>query len=124
MTIFVYIVIAFCCVVLIAAVLLQPSKGGGLSALGGSSQSVFGSTGGTTFLFRTTMIMATIVAVLSLWLTRSQIQKAQSSVIDISAPAIDPNLLKAPTTPAETTPPPAEAAPQNLPTAPAATPGK
>jgi preprotein translocase subunit SecG len=109
-----YIVVIFSCLILIGAVLLQPSKGGGISALGGSSQSVFGSTGGTTFLFRATMIAAAIIMVGSIIITRVKVKESTSTVIDsvpllATPPAAEQSQAPAPSTA------PATDAPANTP---------
>jgi preprotein translocase subunit SecG len=82
MTTFLTILLVLASIILIVAVLVQPAKAGGLSPLGGSSQSVFGSTGGTTFLFRLTMWTAAFIMVVCLWMTRSNIQEGKQSVLD------------------------------------------
>lgn len=92
--------------ILIGAVLLQPSKGTTGGVLGGSSQSLFGSTGGTTFLFRLTMWCAGILMAGSLFLTWTRIREGRQSVLDSvpmnnSAPPAAPanNAPAAPTGP-------------------------
>ena len=82
MVVLLKVIIALLSIISIAAVLLQPSKGDAGGALGGSSQSVFGSTGGTTFLFRLTMWCFAIVASLCIFLARSHLSDSRKSVID------------------------------------------
>ena len=72
------------CLILITAVLLQPSKGG--AALGGSAQSVFGSSGATSFLFKITMWMAFFIMASSIYLSHYRIQESRRSVINATAP--------------------------------------
>jgi preprotein translocase subunit SecG len=86
MTTLVTILMILSAFILIVAVLLQPAKGTTGGVLGGSSQSLFGSTGGTTFLFRLTMWCAGIIMVGALFLTWSRIREGRQSVLD-SIPA-------------------------------------
>ena len=97
------VIIALLSIISIVAVLLQPSKGDAGGALGGSSQSVFGSTGGTTFLFRLTMWCFAIVASLCIFLARSHLSDSRKSVID-SLPLSALPAAPAPAAPATTTP--------------------
>lgn len=54
------------CVFLIAVVLLQAGRGGGMgAAFGGASQTVFGASGGANFLTRLTVTMAALFMLLS-----------------------------------------------------------
>jgi len=74
------------CVILILVVLLQAGKGANMgAAFGGSSQTVFGSTGPGTFLGKMTTIVATVFMLTSLALSYAAIHKG-SSVIDNTAP--------------------------------------
>jgi preprotein translocase subunit SecG len=69
MTIFLMIVHIFVCLFLIAVVLLQSGKGAEIgAAFGGSSQTLFGSRGGATFLGKMTTIVAVVFMVTSLLL--------------------------------------------------------
>jgi preprotein translocase subunit SecG len=109
MMIILYTLIVLSCLILIGAVLLQPAKGGGISALGGTSQSVFGSTGGTTFLFRTTMVLAAIIMTSALLIARYGVKKDKTSVtdsvaIDVVQPPTEPQMGTAPATPPATAP--------------------
>lgn len=56
---FLIIMHLFVCIALIAVVLLQSGKGGGLAggAFGGSAQTVFGGRGATDFITRATMVL-------------------------------------------------------------------
>src|SRR5262245_11012225 len=63
---FVYVMV---CVFLILVVLLQAGKGGMGAAFGGSSQTVFGSSGAGNFLTRLTVISAALFMMLSAALT-------------------------------------------------------
>jgi preprotein translocase subunit SecG len=88
---FLTVILVLACFILVVSVLLQPAKSGGLTALGGTSQSIFGSTGGTTFLFRLSMWCGAIIMGISLLIARLQMTERKSSVFDkvttnISAP--------------------------------------
>ena len=62
MTLFINIIHIFSCIVLIMIVLLQTGKGTDMGSAfgGGTSQTLFGSTGASTFLSKVTTIMAII----------------------------------------------------------------
>jgi preprotein translocase subunit SecG len=66
---FLYIVYVMVCLFLILVVLLQAGKGGMGAAFGGSSQTVFGSSGAGNFLTRLTVISAALFMMLSATLT-------------------------------------------------------
>jgi preprotein translocase subunit SecG len=73
-------------VVLILVVLLQAGKGASMgAAFGGSSQTVFGSTGPGSFLGKMTTVIATVFMLTSLALSYAAIHKG-SSVVDKTAP--------------------------------------
>ena len=97
------------CIVLVTSVLLQPSKGG--AAFSASPQGVFGSSGGTNFLFKVTMAMAAFLMVSSIILSRDKIQEAKRSFIDTGIPA--------PGTPTPLVPPPGTSPGGAAPVAPA-----
>jgi preprotein translocase subunit SecG len=106
MTTVISILLVLASLIVVVAILLQPAKAGA-SALGGSSQSVFGSTGGTTFLFRVTMWTAAFIMAACLFLGWYKIRNNKSSVIDgalvippVSAPATSGTVPAAPTAPA------------------------
>ena len=104
------------CLALICIVLLQHGKGAGIgAAFGGSSQTVFGSTGAAPFLAKLTAAAAILFMCTSLALTFFTRQKETSIMQDVG---------KKPTV-QETVPakPEAPAAPQK-PAAPAPTPGQ
>jgi preprotein translocase subunit SecG len=63
--IFIHLVV---CLALVAVVLMQSGKGGGLAggAFGGSAQTVFGGRGATDFMTRATMVLGGLFFVLSL----------------------------------------------------------
>jgi len=105
---------------MIALILLQPSKGG--SFFTASNQGVFGSSGGTTFLFRATMWCATFLAVTCIFLSWMRVKEAGESVVNELVPSSLPvNSSSAPGIPATGAPTslaPVNSAPAN--TAPAA----
>ena len=85
MHIIVTIMHIFVCVILILVVLLQAGKGANMgAAFGGSSQTVFGSSGAGTFLGKMTTIVAAIFMMTSLTLSYFSLTKT-SSIMD-SAP--------------------------------------
>ncbi len=70
MHIFITVVHILIAVVLILTVLLQAGKGSEMgAAFGGSSQTIFGSRGATTFLAKVTVGAAVLFMVTSLWLS-------------------------------------------------------
>jgi preprotein translocase subunit SecG len=88
------------CVILILVVLLQAGKGANMGAVfGGSSQTVFGSSGPGSFLGKMTTVVAAVFMLTSLALSYSATHKA-SSVME-----------KAPQAQEQTMPAPAEKAP-------------
>jgi preprotein translocase subunit SecG len=98
------------CLALIVIVLLQHGKGAGIgAAFGGSSQTVFGSTGAAPFLAKLTAVAAILFMVTSLGLTFMGRQKGASVMRGAgqTAPAA-PALPYAPPAPA---PPPASGPP-------------
>jgi preprotein translocase subunit SecG len=77
------------CVALIMIVLLQTGKGTDMGAAfgGGSSQTLFGSTGASTFLTKATAIAAIVFMLTSLALAYISSHRTESSVLsDIQAP--------------------------------------
>ena len=65
---FIKVIHIIVCVFLIVLVLLQPGKGGDLGSVfgGGSSDSVFGSSGAGNFMTKTTTILATVFFIMSI----------------------------------------------------------
>lgn len=80
------------CIVLILVVLLQAGKGANMgAAFGGSSQTVFGSSGAGTFLGKMTAAIAIIFMLTSLTLTYSASRKGSSlfgSAVPVTRQAI------------------------------------
>lgn len=77
------------CIALIMIVLLQTGKGADMGAVfgGGGSQTLFGSTGASTFLTKATTIAAIVFMITSLTLAYIYSHKTEPSVIsDVKAP--------------------------------------
>jgi preprotein translocase subunit SecG len=101
------------CVALIVIVLLQKGRGADIGALfGGSSQTLFGSTGGSTFFNRLTTSVAVIFMLTSLTLAyRSQRAGSDSIMKGVKPAATAPAPGTEQTPPAAATSEPAKAAP-------------
>jgi len=89
--IFIHVIV---CVALIMIVLLQTGKGGDMGAAfgGGSSQSLFGSTGASTFLSKATTVAAIVFMITSLALAYMSSNRTGKSIMTttptpVSAPA-------------------------------------
>ena len=93
------------CVFIVLAVLVQSGKGAEISAsFGGSSQTVFGSTGGANFFQMFTGVCAALFMITSVFLATQGGNRAMSkSVMDVSVPSTSTSAPAA-TTPAATTP--------------------
>ena len=88
--IFIHVIV---CIALIMIVLLQTGKGGDMGAAfgGGSSQSLFGSTGASTFLSKATTVAAVVFMVTSLALAyMSSNQTGKSIMTNTQAPVSAP----------------------------------
>lgn len=99
------------CFVLILVVLLQAGKGANMgAAFGGSSQTVFGSSGAGTFLGKLTATVAVIFMLTSLILTYTAGHRSSSSLLERSKipitqqapPAASPDAAKQPVLPPAT----------------------
>ena len=117
------IVHVLACIFLVLVVLLQTGKGAEMGAVfGGSSSTVFGSSGAGTFLTRLTTATAIIFMVTSLSLTYLSARRNTATVFDTAppsaaapeAPAPDAGAPEAaaPEAPAPAAPAPAAPAPQ------------
>jgi preprotein translocase subunit SecG len=113
MVVLMIVVHVLVCVSLIGIVLLQQGKGAEMgAAFGGSSQTLFGSTGATTFLGKLTAGAATVFMLTSMGLTYWGGQRYKTTIIsDRPAPAAP--------APAPSAPPAPAAAPSASDTAPA-----
>ena len=79
-------------IILIIAILLQPGKGGDLGSMfgGGSSESVFGSSGSVPFLAKLTRVVAIVFFATSLSLGYFALRGGGSSVIEgVKPPSVD-----------------------------------
>ena len=115
MQILITIVHVFACIVLILVVLLQAGKGANMGAVfGGSSQTVFGSSGPGTFLGKMTTAIAIIFMLTSLSLSYSASRKG-NSLMEGAAKPVAQKTVPAPTPAAP--PAPMPQSPAALPTA-------
>ncbi|MCA1905185.1 MAG: preprotein translocase subunit SecG [Desulfarculus sp.] len=106
MTTVVLIIHLLVCLGLILVVLLQAGKGASMgAAFGGSSQTVFGSAGATTFLAKLTTAVAVVFMLTSLGLAMFLGRTTSPSVVD-QVP-MNPPAQSAPATSAPTAPAPA-----------------
>jgi len=106
------------CFALISIVLLQHGKGAGIgAAFGGSSQTVFGSTGAAPFLAKLTAAAAILFMLTSLSLTFIGRQQEASVMQKVKGKPATKQKAPAPT-------PPAQPAKKPAPSAPPAAPGK
>ncbi|HPC04478.1 MAG TPA: preprotein translocase subunit SecG [Syntrophales bacterium] len=87
MFILVTVIHVIICFLLIMIVLLQSGRGADMgAAFGGSSQTIFGSSGPTTFLGKMTTVIATVFMLTSLWLAYFAVHKAPSVMDGVSVP--------------------------------------
>jgi preprotein translocase subunit SecG len=115
MTTFVTVIHIVTCVLIMIVVLMQSGKGAEISAtLGGSSNTVFGSSGGSNFFSKTTFVLAAVFMFTSVTLTILGTREKRS-VFDSAPTTTSATLPKS----GETVPATAPAAPVN--SAPAAT---
>lgn len=78
------------CIAMILTVLLQTGKGADMgAAFGGSSQTVFGSSGPGTFLGKMTTFIAIFFMLTSLWLAYSSTHKTSSIMEDASTAGVE-----------------------------------
>ncbi|MDM8552846.1 preprotein translocase subunit SecG [Desulfobacterales bacterium HSG2] len=92
MSILLVVVHVIVCIALIMIVLLQTGKGADMGAAfgGGSSQTLFGSTGASTFLGKLTTVAAVVFMITSLGLAYISSQKTGTSIMtDISPAAVE-----------------------------------
>ena len=87
MHIFISIIHISVCILLVIIVLLQRGKGASMgAAFGGSSQTLFGSSGPGTLLGKMTTAIAVVFMLTSLWLAYFAVHKG-SSIMQGSTPA-------------------------------------
>ena len=85
MHIFITLLHIIVCIILILVVLLQAGKGANMgAAFGGSSQTVFGSSGAGTFLGKMTTIVAAVFMLTSLTLSYFSVYKGSSIMDSVS----------------------------------------
>ena len=114
MSVFLVVIHVSVCVALIMIVLLQTGKGADMGAAfgGGSSQTLFGSTGASSFLGKATTVAAVVFMLTSFALAYMSSNRTGSSVMtDTKAPIEQ----KAPTAPEKSLPFEAETLPPETP---------
>jgi len=83
---FIVIIHILACLSMILVVLLQTGKGADMgAAFGGSSQTIFGSSGAGTFLGKVTTGIAVVFMLTSLWLAYFAVQRSDSVVREARA---------------------------------------
>jgi preprotein translocase subunit SecG len=123
MTVLLVILHVVVCVALIMIVLLQTGKGADIGAAfgGGSSSTLFGTTGASTFLSKATTVAAIVFMLTSLALAYLASHRPASSVLTETPAAVETKAPEAAPAPA-TTPAPAGAPTEAKPDAPAKSP--
>ncbi len=99
MTIFLLIIHVVMCFALILIVLLQTGKGADMGSAfgGGSSQTLFGSTGASTFLSKATTAAAVVFMLTSLTLAYISTHRPGASIMmDIPPPAVEQGVEQTP----------------------------
>jgi len=88
MSILIVLVHIIVCIALILIVLLQTGKGADMGAAfgGGTSQTLFGASGGATFLSKATTVIAIVFMITSLLLAYASTQRGHSIMLDAKAP--------------------------------------
>lgn len=80
---FIFVLHVLSCLFLIALILVQHGQGANMgAAFGGSSQTVFGSRGPTTFLNKLTIVVAVIFLSASIYLAQAARVQTSTSVVD------------------------------------------
>jgi preprotein translocase subunit SecG len=119
MIILVTIVHVFVSIGLILVVLLQTGKGAEIGAVfGGSSSTIFGSSGAGNFLTRLTTGMAIVFMITSLMLGYFSGRRPSATIFDNRAPVTEPAPAGAPTPSGQQTAPKESAGSQSVPPAP------
>jgi preprotein translocase subunit SecG len=120
MTTVVVVIHIVVCLALISTVLLQHGKGAGIgAAFGGSSQTVFGSTGAAPFLAKLTAAVAILFMLTSLTLTFLGRQQEASVMEKLPNKPAAQQQVPAPAAPAPPTAPAAKPTPTPAPAKPA-----
>jgi preprotein translocase subunit SecG len=113
------------CIILILVVLLQAGRGASMgAAFGGSSQTLFGSTGPGTFLGKMTTVIAMIFMLTSLALSYNSLHRAPSLIDSAPRTKAEKTLPKAPMPQSAAPAVPAQPATPVSPEKPASTGGK
>ncbi len=91
MYVFLAVVHVVACIMLILIVLLQRGRGADMGAVfgGGSSQTIFGSSGPGTFLGKVTAVIAAVFMITSLWLAYSATHKGSVMEGAAGRPAVE-----------------------------------
>lgn len=99
MTLILIIVHVVACVALIMIVLLQTGKGTDMGAAfgGGASQTLFGSTGASTFLSKATTVAAVVFMLTSLFLAYKSGQRNEGSIMSKQPAPVTQSAPAAPT---------------------------
>lgn len=107
MSVLLIVIHVIVCVALIMIVLLQTGKGADMGAAfgGGSSQSLFGSTGASTFLSKATTVAAIVFMITSLALAYMSSDRTGKSIMtNVPVPAAAPAVSETKTDAAQNTP--------------------
>jgi preprotein translocase subunit SecG len=111
-------------ILLIGIVLIQKSKGGGLSSQFGGAGTMMGVRQTNSFLEKATWTLAALIAILSIVsafvMPKESHETAVRTTTETSAPAMPGNQFDSKAAPAKATEAPAKAAPAEAPAAPAA----
>ncbi len=83
-------------VFLTVVVLVQPGKGGGLVMGGGTSQSLFGASGGGNFFTKVTAILGVLFVITSITITRMNSTDSDKSIFDDSKSAVQTEVVDSP----------------------------
>jgi preprotein translocase subunit SecG len=114
MMVFLVIIHVIVCVALIMIVLLQTGKGADIGAAfgGGGSNTLFGTSGASTFLSKATTVAAIVFMITSLTLAYLSSQRTTTSIVT-EAPALESKAAEASPAPAPAAAPaPAETKPE------------
>jgi preprotein translocase subunit SecG len=109
MTVLLVIIHVIVCIALIMIVLLQTGKGADIGAAfgGGGSNTLFGTTGASTFLSKATTVAAIVFMLTSLVLAYMTSHRPSSSVVTDTPVAVETKAPEAPPAPGSEPAPPA-----------------